>query len=112
MYESLCNPTGIAPLTDNSLGNQLLRARTESHRSPQFFQQLRLASLSGLTWRLYVLRSQIEDTRRELELALDERQLTSLTAVRSATSRALPVPVAVTAVPTVSVAEPAPPPVS
>ncbi|KAI0280738.1 hypothetical protein BC826DRAFT_1191391 [Russula brevipes] len=111
MYEGLCNPTGIAPLTDNSLGDQLLRARIESHRSPGFFQQFRLASLSGLTWKLYVLHSQIEDTRRELELALDERQLTSLTAVRSATSRVLPVSVAVTAVPTVGVAEPAPPPV-
>jgi hypothetical protein len=92
------------------LGNQLLRARTESHRSPQFFQQFRLAFWSGLTCKLYVLRSQIEDTRRKLELALDERQLTSLTTVQSATSTALPVPAAVTAVPTVNAAEPAPPP--
>jgi len=54
----------------HSLGNQLLRARTESHRSPQFVQQFRLALLSGLSYKLYILRSQIEDIRRELEVRL------------------------------------------
>jgi len=66
MYEGLCNPHWCRTTDRHSLRNQLLRARTESHRSPQFFQQFRLAFC--LTYKLYVLRSQIEETRRELEV--------------------------------------------
>jgi len=54
------------------LRSQFLQMRTESHRSPGFFQQLRLLFLCGLTWRLYDLKSRIEAIRREIELSVDE----------------------------------------
>jgi hypothetical protein len=55
-------------LTEPSLHNQFLQMRTESHRSPRFFQQLGLLFLCGLTWRLYTLKSRIEAIRRKIEV--------------------------------------------
>jgi len=54
---------------------QFLQMRTESHRSPGFFQQFYLLFLCGLTWRLYHLKSQVDAIRRRIELAVDEHQL-------------------------------------
>jgi hypothetical protein len=42
--------------------------RTESHRSPGFFQQFYLLFLCGLTWRLYVLKSRVDAIRRGIEV--------------------------------------------
>jgi len=81
------------------LGNQFLQMRTESHRSPEFFQQLRLVFLCGLTYRLCALSSRIEAIKLEVELIVDERQLTSVTTVQSAATTALPVPPAIMAIP-------------
>ena len=44
--------------------------RTESHRSPGFFQQFYLLFLCGLTWRLYVLKSEVDAVRRSIEVGL------------------------------------------
>jgi len=88
------------------LANRVLRFRMESHRSPGFVQQLRLVFLSGLTCRLYVLSSRIETMRLKVELMVDEQELTLASAVQSATTSALPVPAAITATPTINVAQP------
>jgi len=94
------------------LRNQLLRLRTTSHRSPWFCQQLGLAVLSGLTWRVYTLHLQIANLRRELEMAMDEHQRAPLATASSAQSAATTAtPAAIVAAPTVNVAElPSPPP--
>lgn len=94
------------------LRNQLLQLRTASHRSPWFCQQLGLAVLSGLTWRVYTLHSQIADLRRELEMAMDEHQRAPLATVSSAQSAATTAtPAAIVAAPMANVAElPSPPP--
>ena len=55
-------------LTELSLRNKFLQMRTDSHRSPGFFQQLRQLFLCGLTWRLYDLKSEIEVIRRKIEV--------------------------------------------
>jgi hypothetical protein len=65
----------LLPLTEASLHHQFIEMRTESHRSPGFFQQLCLLFLSGLTWRLYLLKWRIESIRRRIEV----RQFTLLT---------------------------------
>jgi len=93
------------------LHNQFLQMRTESHRSPGFFQQLCLLFLCGLTWRLYDLKSRIEAIRRKIELAVDERQLAFLTNAhaQSATTTALP-SVADIVIPMINVVGPTPPP--
>jgi len=105
------------------LGNQFLQMRMESHRSPGFFQQLRLVFLCGLTYRLCALSSRIESTKLEVEvrwsafptvvsldqvsqLIVDERQLTSVTTVQSAATTALPLPPAVMAIPMPLAVEP------
>ena len=44
--------------------------RTESHRSPGFFQQFYLLFLCGLTWRLYVLKSRVDALRRKIEVEI------------------------------------------
>ncbi|KAF8504695.1 hypothetical protein F5888DRAFT_1657759 [Russula emetica] len=49
---------------------QFLQMRTESHRSPGFFQQFYLLFLCGLTWRLYHLKSQVDAIRRRIEVEL------------------------------------------
>ncbi|KAI9508003.1 hypothetical protein F5148DRAFT_1200205 [Russula earlei] len=72
------------------LHNEYLRMRTESHRSPGFFPQLRLTFLCGLTYRLYDLSSRIGGFQREVELAVGERQFISLTTAQSGTTTALP----------------------
>jgi len=71
------------------LGNQFLRMRTESHRSPGFFQQLQLVFLCGLTYRLCTLSSRIEAIKLEVELMVDERRLESVPTVQSAATTAL-----------------------
>ncbi|KAH9976139.1 hypothetical protein BGW80DRAFT_1291575 [Lactifluus volemus] len=50
------------------LANELTRMRMESHRAHGIFQQLRLAVCHGLTWKLYVLSSQIEVIRVKVEV--------------------------------------------
>jgi len=67
--------------------------RTESQRSPGIFQQLLLAVRYRLTYKLYTLSSQVEDVKIKVELALDERQLASLTSTQGTTT-ALPTPTA------------------
>ncbi|KAH9983548.1 hypothetical protein BJV74DRAFT_615247 [Russula compacta] len=72
--------------------NQFLHMRTESHRSPRISQQLLLAVRRGLAYKLYVLSLRIEATKVEIELAVDERQLRSLTTAQGAATTALPSP--------------------
>ena len=55
-------------LTECSHHNRFLQMRTESHRSPEFFQQVCLLFLCGLTWRLRSLKSEIEDIKRKIEV--------------------------------------------
>ena len=64
VHVALHNPQ----LTDCSHHNRFLRMRTESHRSPEFFQQVCLLFLCGLTWRLRSLKSEIEDIKRKIEV--------------------------------------------
>jgi len=90
--------------------NQFLQMRTESHRSPGVFQQLRQLSLCGLTYRLYDLKSQIEAVKRKIELAVDERQLASVTNAQGATTTALPASAADTVIHAINIVEPARPP--
>jgi hypothetical protein len=94
------------------LHNQFLQMRTESHRSPGFFQQLYLLFMCGLTWRLYVLKWRVEAIKRKIELAVDEQRIAFLTNAnaQSATTTALPAPAAETVIPMNSVVEPTPPP--
>ncbi|KAH9983547.1 hypothetical protein BJV74DRAFT_615233 [Russula compacta] len=93
--------------------NQFLRMRTESHRSPGISQQLFLAIRRGITCKLYVLYLRIEAAKVEIELAVDERQLRSLTMVQGAATTALPNPLTSTYLPFTpmnSVPEPPPTP--
>lgn len=55
-------------LTESSLRNQFIQMRTESHRSPMFWQQLYLLFLCGLTWRLYRLKTRVDAIRRNIEV--------------------------------------------
>ncbi|KAI0282882.1 hypothetical protein BGY98DRAFT_954083, partial [Russula aff. rugulosa BPL654] len=91
---------------------QFLQMRTESHRSPNFFQQFYLLFLCGLTWRLYVVKSRVDAIRRKIELAVDERQLAFLsnTNAQNATATALPASAADAGIPMTNVTEPRPPP--
>lgn len=58
-----------SPLTGrHSLVNQLLRMRTESQRSPGIFQQIVLAVRYGLTYKLYMLSSQVDDMKVKVEV--------------------------------------------
>jgi len=91
------------------LRNQFLRLRTISHRSPSFLQQLQLAFLSTLTYRVYVLYSQIGAMRLEVERVMDEHELALAPAVQTATTTALPGPAGITVTPAADVAEPTPP---
>ena len=69
MYACLY-PLAVSKLTQPSLRPQFLQMRTESHRSPDFLQQLYLLSLCGLSWRLYVLKSRVDAIRRRIEVGL------------------------------------------
>jgi hypothetical protein len=75
MYAHFYSHQCLLPLTEPSLHNQFLQMRTESHRSPSFFQQVYLLFLCGLSWRLYTLKSRIEGIRRKIEVG----QVTVLT---------------------------------
>jgi hypothetical protein len=71
MYACL-HPLAVRLQTDlvprHSLRPQFIQMRTESHRSPFFFQQVYLLLLCGLTWRLYVLKSRVDAVRRTIEV--------------------------------------------
>ncbi|KAI0001509.1 hypothetical protein BJV74DRAFT_794132 [Russula compacta] len=109
MYEARHACATTLRLTDpHSFENQLLRMRTESHRSPGIFQQLLLAVRRGLTCRLWALSLRIEAIKVKVELAVDERQLRLLTMMQGATTTALPNPPAATS--TSDAAERPPPP--
>jgi len=86
--------------------NEYLRMRVESHRSPAIYQQLLRAIWSGLTYRLYALSLRIDAIKVKLELAMDERQLSSIITEQSATTATLPHPAAATAILMNIVAEP------
>jgi hypothetical protein len=67
MYVSVLH-TASPLLTGSRFHNQFLQMRTESHRSPGFFQQIYLLFLYGLTWRLYDLKLRIEGIKRKIEV--------------------------------------------
>ncbi|KAN0125694.1 hypothetical protein V8E52_000901 [Russula decolorans] len=73
--------TGEYRATLTIIRNQVVLFRTESHRARGVFQQLRLVFLSGLTYRLYAISAQIEETRMRIELAVDEQRLASIIVV-------------------------------
>jgi len=73
-----------------SCASEFLQIRMESHRAPGILRQLRLAVWYGLTCRLYTLSSRVEAIKIEIELAIDEQQLTSLTDTQSTSATALP----------------------
>jgi len=75
-----------------TIRNKFLRIRMANHRAPGFFQQLRLLFGSALTYKLYVLSSQIGAIKLQLELALDEQQLSSDIDLESGTTEARRVP--------------------
>jgi hypothetical protein len=58
----------IADCDQHRSRNQFLEASTVSQRSPRLFEQLVLAVRHGLTYKLYVLSSRIEDIRIQLEV--------------------------------------------
>jgi hypothetical protein len=66
MYVSVRTASPL--LTGSRFHNQFLQMRTESHRSPGFFQQICLLFLYGLTWRLYDLKLRIEAIKRKIEV--------------------------------------------
>lgn len=62
-------PTSVTPhWSSHSFANQLQRMRTESQRSPGIFQQLLLAVRYRLTYKLYMLSSQVEDVKIKVEV--------------------------------------------
>jgi hypothetical protein len=65
-------------LTNHSVRNQVVLFRTESHRARGVLQQLRLVFFSGLTYRLYAISTQIEETRLRIEV----RQITFLLVIQ------------------------------
>ncbi|KAF8501515.1 hypothetical protein F5888DRAFT_1632396 [Russula emetica] len=91
-YEAVVPLSTDSHLTDQrtSCANEFLQIRMESHRAPGILRQLWLAVWYGLTCRLYALSSQVEVIKIKLELAMDERQLTSPTDTQSTTATALP----------------------
>jgi len=70
--------------------SEFLQIRMESHRAPGILRQLWLAVWYGLTCRLFTLSSRVEAIKIKIELAMDERQLISLTDTQSTTATALP----------------------
>ena len=68
MYVSVHIGLHNPQLIECSHHNRFLQMRTESHRSPEFFQQVCLFFLCGLTWRLRSLKSEIEDIKRKIEV--------------------------------------------
>ena len=109
-YGHPCNIRGH--LADrHSIRNKFLRMRMANHRAPGFFQQLRLLFGSTLTYKLYVLSSQIGAIKLQLEvrwitfliypltdgasqLALDEQQLSSDIDLESGITATQPCPAA------------------
>ncbi|KAI9441572.1 hypothetical protein H4582DRAFT_2096925 [Lactarius indigo] len=75
-----------------SFASELARMRIHSHRSPELFQQIRLAVLHRLTYRLYSLSSQIGAARLRVELAMDEQRLASLAIPHNVILTVVPLP--------------------
>jgi len=92
-----------------NIRNKFLRMRMANHRAPGFFQQLRPLFGSALTYKLYVLSSQIGAIKLQLELALDEQQLSSDIDLESGITAAQPCPSVVMAIPTTNAAHTSPP---
>jgi len=89
-----------------NIRNKFLRMRMANHRAPGFSQQLRLLFGSALTYKLYVLSSQIGAIKLQLELALDEQQLSSdVDDLESGITAMQPCPAAVIATPTTNAAD-------
>jgi hypothetical protein len=88
------------------LASRFARMRIESHSSPGFFPQIQLAVRHGLTCRLYSLASQIRDVGVKVEVAMDERRLSSLPTPQIVVIA----PAGDAAIPMTHTAEPAPPP--
>jgi len=83
-----------------NIRNKFLRMRMANHRAPGVFQQLQLLFGSALTYKLYVLSSQIGVIKLQLELALDEQQLSSDIDLESGITAMQPCPAVVTGIPT------------
>jgi len=64
--------------------NQLARMRMESHHAQGTLNQLRVALLHGLTFKLFSLYYQIEAIKSELEVEIDKHQLNNVEIVTSA----------------------------
>jgi len=91
-----------------NIRNKLLRMRMTNHRAPGFIQQLRLLFGSTLTYNLYVLSSQIEAIKLQLELALDEQQLSSDIDLESAITATQPCPAAAMGIPLINAVDMSP----
>jgi len=89
--------------------NEFLRMRMASHRAPGFLQQLRLLFGSALTYKLYILSSQIGAIKLQLELALDEQQLSSGIDLESGITAIQPCPAVAMAIPSTNAADTSPP---
>jgi len=76
--------------------SEFLQIRMESHRAPGILRQLWLAVWYGLTYKLFTLSSRVEAIKIKIELAMDERQLTSLTDTQSTTATTLPTTIVMT----------------
>jgi len=85
-----------------NIRNKFLCIRMTNHRAPGFFQQLRLLFGSTLTYNLYVLSSQIGAIKLQLELALDEQQLSSDIDLESAITATQPCPAAAMGIPLIN----------
>jgi len=92
-----------------NIRHKFLRIRMANHRAPGFFQQLRLLFGSAFIYKLYVLSSQIGAIKLQLELALDEQQLSSDIDLESGSTAAQPCPSVVMAIPTTYAAHTSPP---
>jgi len=88
-----------------NIRNKFLRMRLASHRAPGVFQQLQLLFGSALIYKLYVLSSQIGAIKLQLELTLDEHQLSSDIDLESGITAMQPCPAVVMAIPTTNAAD-------
>jgi len=80
----------------NHSANQFAMMRLESNHAQGIFNQLRVALLGGLTYKMYSLYYEIEAIKSGLEVETDKQQLNS---VRIVASAELPIPVDATATP-------------
>jgi hypothetical protein len=79
VWKMLSLPSPILGLlTYRSLHNQFSQMRMASNQHPRFLQQLRLASLDCLTYKLYTLHSRLGALQREVEVPMIFSPLISL----------------------------------